>query len=223
MPEQETLENISEIPQGNLNVEPTHEPQTSQPKATHIPLTSEQCDAIPNVNLEHHISLFPTAIETLADDTPMSYNPSSPTSEQLIGPIYTPLTRDELVIPSDQMLALQETILMKSVDIDDSLEPPSLYPKIDIRNIQIRPLKRKRPEPKISFNRTQPFFNLISEPNLELLNIAINISLKRFKIMEEEAFIFPSDVDAAARDLEDKFVEALRLLGNYVKNKINGR
>jgi hypothetical protein len=121
------------------------------------------------------------------------------------------------------MLPLLENIKMQFVDIDDSLEPPCLYPKIDIRKIQIRPLKRKKPEPKIPFNITQPFFNPISEPNLELLNIAINISLKRLKSMKEEAFIFPSDVDAEARDLEEKFRETLSLLGGYVKNKIKGR
>jgi hypothetical protein len=111
----------------------------------------------------------------------------------------------------------------QSVDIDDSLEPPSLYHKVDISKINIKPLKRKKPEPTIPFNRTQPFFNPTSEPNLELLNIAINISLKRLKSMEEEAIVFPSDVDAKARELEEKFIETLRLLGGYVKNKIKGR
>ncbi|KAK2435924.1 hypothetical protein QL285_020948 [Trifolium repens] len=41
--------------------------------------------------------------------------------------------------------------------------------------------------------------------------------------MEEEAIVFPSDVDAKARELEEKFRETLRLLGGYVKNKIKGR
>jgi hypothetical protein len=57
------------------------------------------------------------------------------------------------------MLPLMENIIMQSVDIDESLEPPSLYPKINIHNIKIKPLKRKKPEPTIPFNRTQPFFN----------------------------------------------------------------
>jgi hypothetical protein len=191
--EQETLENVSETPQENLNVEPNHEPQiTPSVSLLNLPI-SEQCDTVTKFNIDHNISFFPIAVETLADYTPISSNPSSPTSEQLIpiiAPIYKPLIRDELVISSDLMLAIQETILMQSVDIDDSLEPPSLYPKFDIKNIQIKPLKRKKPEPKISFNRTQPFFNQNSEPNLELLTSAINISLKRFKSMEEEALIF---------------------------------
>ncbi|KAK2429538.1 hypothetical protein QL285_027967 [Trifolium repens] len=41
--------------------------------------------------------------------------------------------------------------------------------------------------------------------------------------MEEEVLIFPSDVDAEIRELEAKFSESLRLLGGYVKNKIQGR
>jgi uncharacterized protein YwqG len=41
--------------------------------------------------------------------------------------------------------------------------------------------------------------------------------------MEEEVLIFPLDVDAEIRELEAKFSESLRLLGGYVKNKIQGR
>jgi hypothetical protein len=41
--------------------------------------------------------------------------------------------------------------------------------------------------------------------------------------MEEEELVFPSDVDAEIRDLEGKFSESLRLLGKYVKNKIQGK
>jgi hypothetical protein len=72
---------------------------------------------------------------------------------------------------------------MKSVDIDDTLELPPIYPKINISNIQIKPLKS----------------------------------------MEEEAFVFPSDVEAEARELEKKFRESLNLLVGYVNNKFKGR
>jgi hypothetical protein len=205
--------------------EVTSEPQTSQPEDTQIP-TTKQCDAIPSDNLEHHILQSPIIVETLDNDPPLSSYPSSPTSDQLTqihGPIYKPLTLDEIVIPSEQMLPLLENIMRQSVDINNSLEPPPLYPKVDIRKIIIKPLKRKRLEPKIPFNITQPFFNPIFEPNLELLTIAIDISLKRFKRMEEEALIFDSDVDAEARNLENKFAEALKLLGGFVKSKIKGR
>jgi hypothetical protein len=41
--------------------------------------------------------------------------------------------------------------------------------------------------------------------------------------MEEEVLIFPSDIDAKIRELEDKFSQSLRLLGGYVKSKIQGR
>jgi hypothetical protein len=34
--------------------------------------------------------------------------------------------------------------------------------------------------------------------------------------MEEEAFVFPSDVEAEARKLEEKFRESLKLLVGYV-------
>jgi hypothetical protein len=41
--------------------------------------------------------------------------------------------------------------------------------------------------------------------------------------MTEEVMIFPSDVDAEIRDLERKFSETLRLLGNHVKGEIKGK
>jgi hypothetical protein len=75
----------------------------------------------------------------------------------------------------------------------------------------------------IPFDPTKPFFNPLSQPNLELLDIAISLSLKRLTYMTEEVLIFPSDVDAEIRDLERKFSEALKLLGNHVKENIKGR
>jgi hypothetical protein len=113
--------------------------------------------------------------------------------------------------------------MKQSIDIDDTSELPPLYPKIDISKIIIKPLKRKRPEPTIPFNRAQPFFNPASEPNLELLNIVVGISLKRLKNMKEEAFVFPSDVEAEARKIEENFRESLHLLVDHVKDNIKGR
>jgi hypothetical protein len=115
--------------------------------------------------------------------------------------------------------------MKEAINIDDEPIQLSLSPKrsTDLSKIKIIPLKRKRPEPTIPFNNSQPFFNPISEPNLELINIAISISLKRLKCMEEETFIFPSDVDAEIRDLEGKFSETLKLLGNHVKERIKGK
>jgi hypothetical protein len=130
MPDQATLENPSEVPQENQNAETT-------PEQTHIP-TSEKCDDIPSDNQEHHIPQSPVLIETIDIDTP----PSSPLT---FGPAYKPLTLDEIITPSDQMLPLMENIIMQSVDIDDSPESLSPYPKINISNIKIKPLKRKKP------------------------------------------------------------------------------
>jgi hypothetical protein len=132
---------------------------------------------------------------------------------------------DELILPADFALPIQERIMKEAIDIDDEPRTLSLSSKqtVDISKIKIIPLKRKRSQPTIPFNRNHPFFNPISEPNLELVDIAISISLKRLKSMEKETLVFPSDVDAEIRDLEGKFSETLRLLGNHVKEKIKGK
>jgi hypothetical protein len=41
--------------------------------------------------------------------------------------------------------------------------------------------------------------------------------------MEEEAFIFPSDIDAEIRALKSRFGDALEVLSRYLKEKIKGR
>jgi hypothetical protein len=46
------------------------------------------------------------------------------------------------------MLPLLENIKMQFVDIDDSLEPPCLYPKIDIRKSKSDPSKERSLNPK---------------------------------------------------------------------------
>ena len=119
------------------------------------------------------------------------------------------MTEDELILPVDFALPIQERIMKEAIDINDEAIPLSLSSDqtIDLSKIKIIPLKRKKSEPTIPFNRNHPFFNPISEPNLELIDIAISISLKRFKSMEEETLVFPSDVDAEIRNLEDKFSE----------------
>ncbi|KAK2402789.1 hypothetical protein QL285_052278 [Trifolium repens] len=181
----------------------------------HTPPPSDQCDGIPSDNQEHHIPTSPTPSETL-DNT----LPSSPLS---YGPNYNPLTIDELNLPVDFALPILEALLKAEINVDDDIITTSKNPFDEIRKIKIIPLKRKRLEPTIPFNRNQPFFNPNSEPNLELLDNAISISLKKFKGMEEEVLIFPSDVDAKIRELENKFSQSLRLLGGYVKRKIQGR
>ncbi|KAK2363239.1 hypothetical protein QL285_088241 [Trifolium repens] len=154
---------------------------------------------------------------------PSTPEPQTPQSEPIYGPSYKPLIIDELSLPSDFALPILEDLLKAEINVDDDIITTPKDPFDEIRKIKIIPLKRKRPEPIIPFNRNQPFFNHNSEPNLELLDNAINISLKKFMSMEEEVLIFPSDVDAKIGKLEQKFSQSLRLLGGYVKRKIEGR
>ncbi|WJX94404.1 hypothetical protein P8452_75823 [Trifolium repens] len=195
------------------------EPHTPQPEQNTSKLQnppSEQCDDIPSDNQEHHIPTPPAHTETID-------NNSLPSSPLIFGPNYKPLTIDDLSLPVDFALPILEALLKADINIDDDIITTSKNPFDELRKIKIIPLKRKKPEPTIPFNRNHPFFNPNSEPNLELLDNAISISLKKFKGMEEEVLIFPSDVDAKIRELEDKFSQSLRLLGGYVKSKIQGR
>jgi hypothetical protein len=95
----------------------------------------------------------------------MDTSPSSPLN---YGPIYKPLTIDEPNLPVNFALPILEALLKAQVNIDDEPELP-----INLSKIKIIPLKRKTPEPTIPFDQTKPFFNPISEPNLELLYSAI--------------------------------------------------
>ncbi|KAK2381479.1 hypothetical protein QL285_069073 [Trifolium repens] len=222
----ETPSPHSAAPEQNCpNTINTSEPEKQTPQMpqskSHTPPPSDKCDDNHSDNQKHHIPSEPNSAETQNIETP-------PSTHLIYGSFFKPLTLEELSLPIDFALPILEDYLKKQINIDDepestSEELTSEKPSIDLRKIKIIPLKRKRPEPTIPFNRNHPFFNPISEPNLELLDIAISISLKRFKNMEKETFVFPSDVDAEIRDLEDKFSESLRLLGDYVKSKIEGR
>jgi hypothetical protein len=147
----------------------------------------------------------------------LSSDESPPPSPLIIGPKYKPLTQTELILPVDFALPILEDHLKKQIDIDD----PEPIP--DLSKIRIIPLKRKKPEPTISFDPTKPFFNSLSEPNLELLDIAISLSLKRLKRMDEEVLVFPSDIDAEIREMEHRFSQCLQILGNHLKSNIQGR
>ncbi|KAK2352404.1 hypothetical protein QL285_096397 [Trifolium repens] len=183
--------------------EPHHSPEhtTDEPAQN----TAEQ---------EPHTTTETTPAETQNIETPLIH-----------GPAYKPLTVRELILPVDFALPIQERLMKEAINIDD--EPISLSlsqnQNIDLSKIRIIPLKRKRPEPTIPLNKDHPFFNPTSEPNLELVDIAISISLKRLKSMEKETLVFPSDVDAEIRDLESKFSETLKLLGDHVKDRIKGK
>ncbi|KAK2363275.1 hypothetical protein QL285_088274 [Trifolium repens] len=217
-----------ENPNTTITSEPDNQPppqndEKSQPEP-HIPQNtyelqnppSEQCDDIPFDNQEHHIPTSPAHTETFD-------NNSLPSSPLIFGPNCKPLTIDELNLPIDFALPILEALLKADINVDDDIITTSKNPFDELTKIKIIPLKRKRPEPTIPFNRNQPFFNSNSELNLELLDNAISISLKKFKGMEEEVLIFPSDVDAKIRELENKFSQSVRLLGGYVKSKIQGR
>ncbi|KAK2410860.1 hypothetical protein QL285_046199 [Trifolium repens] len=167
-----------------------------------------------------HITKPPTPQPELSTPEPTP-EPQTTSSEPIYGPVYKPLTIEELCLPIDFALPILEDLLKAEINVDDDIITIDPFDKI--KRIKIIPLKRKRPEPTIPFNRNQPFFNYNSEPNLELLESAINISLRNFKSMEEEVLIFPSDIDAKIRELEEKFSQSLRLLGGYVKRRIEGR
>jgi hypothetical protein len=108
--------------------------------------------------------------------------------------------------------------LKDAIDIDDE---PRLPPNLS--KIQIINLKRKKPEPTIPFDPSKPFFNSASEPNLELLINAISLRLKKFKQMDEEVLVFPSDIDAEIKEMEYLFGQSLRILGTHLKSKIQGK
>ncbi|KAK2410595.1 hypothetical protein QL285_045952 [Trifolium repens] len=167
-----------------------------------------------------HITKPPTPQPELSTPEPTP-EPQTISSEPIYDPVYKPLTIEELCLPIDFALPILEDLLKAEINVDDDIITIDPFDKI--KRIKIIPLKRKRPEPTIPFNRNQPFFNYNSEPNLELLESAINISLRNFKSMEEEVLIFPSDIDAKVRELKEKFSQSLRLLGGYVKRRIEGR
>ncbi|KAK2369120.1 hypothetical protein QL285_082273 [Trifolium repens] len=141
-----------------------------------------------------------------------------PTPELIYGPLNKPLDEEELAELTDFIFKAEEQLLKNAIDIDDE---PRLPPNLS--KIKIIELKRKKPEPTIPFDPTKPFFNSASEPNLELLNNAISLRFKRFKQMDEEVLVFPSDIDAEVRKMEYLFSQSLRILGTHLKSKIQGR
>ncbi|KAK2449429.1 hypothetical protein QL285_008626 [Trifolium repens] len=124
-----------------------------------------------------HITKPPTPQPELSTPEPTP-EPQTTSSEPIYDPVYKPLTIEELCLPIDFALPILEDLLKAEINVDDDIITIDPFDKI--KRIKIIPLKRKRPEPTIPFNRNQPFFNYNSEPNLELLESAINISLKEF-------------------------------------------
>ncbi|KAK2444456.1 hypothetical protein QL285_015482 [Trifolium repens] len=141
----------------------------------------------------------------------------SPSPPPVCDPLNKPLVLEEVLEIFKHITEAEHQIFKDSINLDDDIIPPNLS------NIKIIELKRKKPEPTIPFDPSLPFFNSDSEPNLELLHNAIGIRLKRFKQREEEALIFPSDIDADVRELEYLFGKSLRILSTHLKDKIKGR
>ncbi|KAK2429670.1 hypothetical protein QL285_028089 [Trifolium repens] len=141
----------------------------------------------------------------------------SPSPQPVFDPLNKPLVLEEVLELYQHLTKAERQIFKDSINLDEDIIPPNLS------KIKIIELKRKKPEPTIPFDPSLPFFNSDSEPNLELLNNAIGIRLKRFKQREEEALIFPSDIDADVRELEYLFGKSLRILSTHLKDKIKGR
>ncbi|KAK2420316.1 hypothetical protein QL285_031071 [Trifolium repens] len=141
----------------------------------------------------------------------------SPSPQPVSDPLNKPLVLEEVLEIFKNITEAEHQMFKDSINLDDDIIPPNLS------KIKIIELKRKKPEPTIPFDPSLPFFNSDSKPNLELLNNAIGIRLKRFKQREEEALIFPSDIDADVRELEYLFGKSLRILSTHLKDKIKGR
>ncbi|KAK2400494.1 hypothetical protein QL285_050190 [Trifolium repens] len=211
-----------QFPSMNLtNDSPVHKTQNTQ--VIHTPPPS--LDHISRVNPP---TFTPVQNEPIAHSEEQQKSPhSSPinvmTEQQhqspqpVSDPLNKPLVLEEILELYQHLTKAEHQIFKDSINLDDDIIPPNLS------KIKIIELKRKKPEPTIPFDPSLPFFNSDSEPNLELLNNAIGIRLKRFKQREEEALIFPSDMDADVRELEYLFGKSLRILSTHLKDKIKGR
>ncbi|KAK2402330.1 hypothetical protein QL285_051861 [Trifolium repens] len=211
-----------QFPSMNLtNDSPVHKTQNTQ--VIHTPPPS--LDHISRVNPP---TFTPVQNEPIAHSEEQQKSPhSSPINvmneqqhqspQPVSDPLNKPLVLEEVLELYQHLTKAEHQIFKDSINLDDDIIPPNLS------KIKIIELKRKKPEPTIPFDPSLPFFNSDSEPNLELLNNAIGIRLKRFKQREEEALIFPSDMDADVRELEYLFGKSLRILSTHLKDKIKGR
>ncbi|KAK2374399.1 hypothetical protein QL285_075365 [Trifolium repens] len=195
-------------------------PPTFTPVQDEVMTHSEHHNVTPNSPHQspEHTTAEPSTPQHEPSTPESTPEPQTPPSEPIYGPSYKPLTVEELILPVDFALPILENFLKKQVNIDDEPKLPT-----DLSKIKIIPLKRKKPEPTIPFDPTKPFFNSSSEPNIEQLGSAISLKLKRFKTIDEEVLVFPSDVDAEIRQMEYLFSQSLRILGNHLKSKIQGR
>ncbi|KAK2422015.1 hypothetical protein QL285_032583 [Trifolium repens] len=198
------------------------EAQQQTPQNSPIPTANEQIDSPTLINNEshvqspHHSPVHDNTQSQAPTPQPESTAPE-PTPDHFYGPLNKPLVLEEVLELYQHISEAEAQIFKDAINLDDDIIPPNLS-KIKIIN-----LKRKKPEPTIPFDPSKPFFNLASEPNLELLNIAISLRLKRFKQMDEEVLVFPSDFDAEVREMEYLFSQSLKILSTHLKNKVQGR
>ncbi|KAK2427634.1 hypothetical protein QL285_026201 [Trifolium repens] len=202
-----------------------HSEEQPTPQNAPIPQTTtdEPVDSPTPTNNEPHIQ---SPHHSPVHDEPQSQAPTpqpdlttnnEQPSDQVHDPLNKPLVLEEVLEIFKHITEAEHQMFKDSINLDDDIILPNLS------KIKIIELKRKRPAPTIPFDPTKPFFNPANEPNLELLNIAIGLRLKRFKQMEEEVLIFPSDFDAEVREMEYLFSQSLKILNTHLKSKVQGR
>ncbi|KAK2427085.1 hypothetical protein QL285_025687 [Trifolium repens] len=208
-----------QFPSMNLTHHSTvHEPQipseihTPPPSLDHI---SQEQTPLQDETAAHSEEQTPQNNEMIESPTSTNNEPLDPSvhehdQQTHSDPFYNtlPISLDENTI---------HDILKGAITVNDDFIPPNLS------KIKIIELKQRQPAPTIPFDPTKPFFNPSNEPNLELLNIAIGLRLKRFTQMEEEVFIFPSDIDAEVREMEYLFSQSLRILSTHMKSRVQGK
>ncbi|KAK2356795.1 hypothetical protein QL285_094119 [Trifolium repens] len=198
------------------------EAQQQTPQNSQIPTVNEPANSPTPTNNEPHVQ---SPHHSPVHDNAQSQAPSpqsdpatpEPIPNLVYGPLNKPLVLEEVLEIFKHITGAEHQMFKDSINLDDDIIPPNLS------KIKIIDLKKKKPEPTIPFDPTKPFFNPANEPNLELLNIAISLRLKRFKQMEEEVLVFPSDFDAEVRKMEYLFSQSLKILSTHLKNKVQGR
>ncbi|KAK2435918.1 hypothetical protein QL285_020943 [Trifolium repens] len=159
----------------------------------------------------------PVQDESIAHSEEQQKSSPSPSPPPVCDPLNKPLVLEEVLEIFKHITEAEHQIFKDSINLDDDIIP------LNLSKIKIIEFKRKKPEPTIPFDPSLLFFNSNSEPNLELLHNSIGIRLKRFKQREEEALIFPSDLDADVRELEYLFSQSLKILSTHLKDKIKDR
>ncbi|KAK2430278.1 NADH:ubiquinone reductase (H(+)-translocating) [Trifolium repens] len=222
-----------QFPSMNLTHNSTvHEPQipseiqTPPPSLDHI---SQEQTPLQDENAAHSEEQTPQTAqnnEIIESPPPTNTEPLDPLVHEHDQTQQAPLNPPDQETPSDPFyttlpISLDEDtihdILKGAITVNDDIIPPNLS------KIKIIELKQRQPAPTIPFDPTKPFFNPSNEPNLELLNIAIGLRLKRFTQMEEEVFIFPSDIDAEVREMEYLFSQSLTILSTHMKSRVQGK